>query len=121
MFKLFSEHLASVLREHTALEIVIHKNKAYPAPSFYDQLFDGNSLKEQQNNSDSVNKAHQSFAEGAKKFEDSGDLESAISFYESALAYKKDRLTASKLIQLYDKTNQNDKAKELREQSSSWS
>jgi len=129
-FRFYSEHMANVLREHTTLEIITNRKKAYPFISFFEQVT-GDSKTDHEDNmvhsarrkADSTNSSDSgfdSFIEGAANFEKAGNIEAAISFYEGALQFKQDKMTARKLIALYRTTGERDKAEAMEKASSNW-
>ncbi|MCR9172173.1 MAG: alkaline shock response membrane anchor protein AmaP [bacterium] len=125
-YRFFGEQLAAVLSENSALEIVVDGKKAYPAISFFEHVTEpSNSSRQRRSTSTHSSQppnesAFESFVESAENFEKMGDKESAISFYEGAISFKKDATVGRKLIVLYNLTDQNDKATKLEEEMKRW-
>jgi len=115
-YHFFSEQLASLFRENMVLDVVIDKKKAYPAISFFEKV----TSAEVTNAPQPYVTAFESFIESAQNFEKSGDKEAAISFYEGALEFQKDKITAQKLLVLYGQTGKTEKAAILEKEMADW-
>lgn len=121
LYRFFSERLASFLKENTEADILEHKGRAYPAPSFFDKIMDSKEVNTSSAVDQSKEESFNSFVESAKNFEKSGDITSTISFYEGALSFKKDRIVAKKLLILYERNNETRKAQKLKTEMRAWS
>lgn len=121
-FKFFGEEIAHLLKENSIVKIItMDKNKAIPAPEFYEELIDSNQDSNHKTNLENQkNEAFDKWVSGAETFKKNGDLDAAASFYESALNYKNDKLIALHLLDLYKKLKEPDKEKQLREKIKNW-
>lgn len=121
-FKFFGERLANILKENTTLDIIVVKDKkAIPAPEYFHELSDSESIQNRKIEiEDKQNEAFEKWVQGAETFKKNEDYVAAASFYESALIYKNDKLIALHLLDVYKKLKDTEKEKQLRETIKNW-
>ena len=121
-FKFFGEQMASLFPENSTLKIIAGKTKkAVPDPELFKKILSDDHRKEFEDTMKSKNdEAFHKWVEGAEKFEKNGDMESAASFYETALKTKKDKAIAKRLIDIYYKNKDYEKESKLREDMKDW-